>query len=487
MGRIEHKYIVALVGVFSIFMELLDTTVVNVAVPALAEEFGVESASTIQWIITGYILSLAVFIPISGWAADRFGAKRVFMFALTTFSLASLLCAFAWSIESLVAFRVLQGVGGGMLSPVAFAMVWREFPPEERSKAAGIMVMPAAIAPASGPVVGGLLVDYASWHWIFLINVPIGAIALVISALYLREHRAENPGRFDPAGFVLSGAGLAALLYALSEAGDRGFGDARVITIGTASIALLAAFVIVELRTAQPMLDVRIFGNALFRACNLAWIVTMFGGAAMIFLITLQLQAARGLSPLESGLVTFTMAIGVLFTAQPAGRLYRIIGPRRLILGGLLGCAAVTMALAMVSLDTNLWIVRGLMLLRGVAFGFVLVPLQAATYAQVPPEQTSRATALYNATSQVGSGLGVAVGAAFLTNRLSHHGAVLGDPTTAAAAISGFQDTLWIIGVLSLVGAGVALLIRDRDAAATMAAHAIVPVDGAEGARAPAR
>lgn len=485
MSRIEHKYIVALVGVFSIFMELLDTTVVNVAIPALAEEFGVQSASRIQWIITGYLLSLAVFIPISGWAADRFGAKRVFMFALTTFSVASLLCAFSWSIESLVAFRVLQGVGGGMLSPVAFAMVWREFPPEERSKAAGIMVMPAAIAPASGPVVGGLLVDYASWHWIFLINVPIGAVALIISALYLREYRAEDPGTFDPAGFVLSGAGLAAVLFALSEAGERGFDDGRVIAVGIAGVALLAAFVMVELRTAQPMLDVRILGNALFRACNLAWIVTMFGGAAMIFLITLQLQAARRLSPLESGLVTFAMAIGVLLTAQPASRLYRVIGPRRLILGGLLGCAAVTMALATVSLDTNLWIVRGLMLLRGVAFGFVLVPLQAATYAQVPPEQTGRATALYNATSQVGSGLGVAVGAAILTNRLAHHGGVLGNPATADAALSGFQDTLWVIGVLSLIGAGVALLIRDRDAAATMAPQ-IQPADGAEAARAAA-
>lgn len=258
-----------------------------------------------------------------------------------------------------------------------------------------------------------------------------------------------------------------------------------MIAIGIAGVALLTAFVIVELRTAQPMLDVRIFGNALFRACNLAWVVTMFGGASMIFLITLQLQAARGLSPFESGLVTFAMAIGVLLTAQPASRLYRAIGPRRLILGGLLGCAAVTMALATVSLDTNLWLVRGLMLLRGIAFGFVLVPLQAATYAQVPPEQTGRATALYNATSQVGSGLGVAIGAAILTNRLAHHGALLGDQAAAPAALNGFQDTLWAIGVLSLIGAGVALLIRDRDAAATMAPRAIA-IDGGEPAQAAA-
>lgn len=155
LGKVEYKYIVALVGVFSIFMELLDSTIVNVAIPDLAREFDVTSASTIGWTITGYLISLAVFIPISGWAGDRFGTKYVFMCALTVFSASSLLCALAWNIEALIGFRVMQGVGGGMLSPVAFSMVWRAFPPEERSKAAGIMVVPSAVAPASGPVVGG--------------------------------------------------------------------------------------------------------------------------------------------------------------------------------------------------------------------------------------------------------------------------------------------------------------------------------------------
>jgi len=166
LGRIEHKYIVAIVAVFAIFMELLDTTIINVAIPTLAREFNVTSASQIQWVITGYLLSLAVFIPVSGWAGDRFGTKRVFMFALATFSAASLLCAFAQNVEMLVAFRVVQGVGGGMLSPVGFSMVWRAFPPEERSKAAGIMVVPASVAPASGPVVGGLILKYLEWEWI---------------------------------------------------------------------------------------------------------------------------------------------------------------------------------------------------------------------------------------------------------------------------------------------------------------------------------
>lgn len=463
LRNVPYKYIVAMVGVFSIFMELLDTTVINVAIPTLAEEFEVSSAATIQWVITGYLLSLAVFIPISGWAGDRFGTKRVFMFALTVFTLSSLLCALAWNVQSMIAFRVMQGVGGGMLSPVAFTMVWRAFPPEERSKAAGIMVIPAAIAPASGPIVGGFLVDYVSWHWIFLVNLPIGITALLISFFYLQEHTEENPGSFDPVGFVLAGSGLASLLYGLTRAGDHGFGDSQAIAFGVAGIALLVAFALAELRIERPMVDVRILQNGLFRACNMAWIVTMFGGSAMIFLLTLELQlpVARGLSAFESGLTTFVMAIGVMLTAQPASRLYRVVGPQRLIGLGLLGCATATLLLYWVTFDTSLWTIRAIMLLRGISFGFVLVPLQAATYAQISPSETGRATALYNATSQVGSSLGVAVAASYLTSRFSHYG--------AGGALSAFQDAYLLIAGLSFAGVAVALLIRDRDAAATMA------------------
>lgn len=473
LNKVEYKYIVAIVGVFSIFMELLDTTIINVAVPDLAREFGVTSASTIQWVITGYLLSLAVFIPISGWAGDRFGTKNVFMFALLAFTGASLLCAFAWSVESLIAFRVLQGVGGGMLSPVAFSMVWRAFPPEERSKAAGIMVVPAAAAPASGPVIGGLLLKYATWHWIFLVNVPIGIAALLITFMYLRNEKQESPGRFDPAGFVLAGTGLAAVVYALAEAGNNGFTDARVLGFGIGGLAALAAFVFVELRTEQPMLDVRILTNPLFRACNLAWIVTMFGGTSMIFLLTLELQAARGLSALEAGLTTFVMAIGVMLVAQPSSRIYRVVGPRRMIMAGLTVCALVTLALTQLNLGANLWEVRALMFARGLGFGFVLVPLQAATYAQISPAQTGRATALYNATSQVASSLGVAVAASYLTSRLTHYGGQLGNPAARGAQLSAFQDGFMLMGVLSLIGVGVAFLIRDRDAASTMHASAV--------------
>lgn len=475
LRRIEYKYIVAILAVFAIFMELLDSTVVNVAIPTLGKDFDVTSPSTIQWVITGYLLSLAVFIPVSGWAGDRFGTKRVFMFALSVFTIASLLCATAWSIESLIAFRVLQGVGGGMLSPVAFATVWRAFPPEERSQAAGIMVLPAAVAPAMGPLVGGLLLKYTTWHWIFLVNIPIGVVALLISARYLREHKEQSAGRFDPLGFALSAAGLAMLIYALAEAGHRGFDDPRVIGFALPGLALLGAFVFVELHSPAPMLDVRIFKNALFRACNLAWLVTMFGFSSTIFLLTLELQAARGLSALESGLTTFPMAVGVMVMAQPASRLYRSVGPRRMILTGLIITAVSTFAFRQMDLGTNEWLIRGVMLIRGLGFGLVLVPLQAATYAGVVAKDTGRATALYNVTSQVAASLGVALAATLLTSRLSYHGAILGAPQTRDGSLSAFQDVFLVMGLIGLATVAVAFLIQDTHARGTMRRQSAQP------------
>ena len=192
ISRLDYKWIVGIVFVFGLFMDLLDMTIVNVALPKLGEDLNVnreEAASTIQWVVTGYLLSLAVFIPVSGWAGDRFGTKRIFMIALFIFTSGSLLCALAWNIESLIAFRVLQGAGGGILTPVGTAMLFRAFPPEERAKGAAILMVPMVVAPASGPVLGGYLVEYHDWRWIFLINIPVGLLGLVFAGLFLREEK----------------------------------------------------------------------------------------------------------------------------------------------------------------------------------------------------------------------------------------------------------------------------------------------------------
>lgn len=464
---IEYKYIVAIVSVFGLFMELLDATIVNVAIPTLAREFNATTTS-IEWVVTGYLLSLAVFIPVSGWAGDRFGTKRTFMFATGLFTVASLLCAAAWSIESLIVFRAMQGIGGGMLTPVGTAMVFRAFPPEERSKASGLMVIPTTVAPASGPVLGGFLIDYISWEWIFLVNVPIGVAGFVVAWRFLREHREPDPGRFDLPGFVLAATGMGTLLYALAEAGTKGWTSTEVVGFGTAGVVLLAGFVAAELRAPQPMIDVRLLKDRLFRACNAAQFVGMTGFSASLFLLPIMLQAQRGLSAFESGLTSFPMALGVMTAAQPVSRAYTRLGPRRLIAAGLVVASLTSFAFYDVDGGTNLWLVRLLMYVRGMGFGLMLVPLQAATFSTISPAMTGRASSIFSSGRMVAQSLGVAVIATVLTSRLSHHGAALGNPATRAGAFDAFQEAFVIAGIMTLVGVIAALAIRDRDAAASM-------------------
>ncbi len=431
LRRIEYKWIVGIVFVFGLFMDLLDMTIVNVAVPTLATEFHATTTS-IQWVVTGYLLSLAVFIPVSGWAGDRFGTKRVFMFALAMFVAASLLCGLAWNIETLIAFRVLQGVGGGMLTPVGTAMIFRAFPPSERAMASSLLAIPAVVAPAMGPVLGGYLVEYQNWRAIFFVNIPIGLLGLLVAGLYLREDKQENTGRLDVPGFVLSATGLASVVYALAEAGQRGFDDPRVMLFGAGGFSLLAAFALVELRTSQPMIDVRLFKNRLFRAANTVQLMGQAGLGGALFLLPLFLQLERGMTPLESGLTTFPQAIGVVTMVQPAGRLYRRYGPRRMMMAGTIGTALSSLMLALVGLETDAWWIRMIMLFRGWSFALMLIPLQTATFATIASEDTGRASAIFNAVRQVAASFGVALMATTLTNRLAHHDAILGNPLTSA-------------------------------------------------------
>ncbi|MCE7928375.1 MAG: multidrug efflux MFS transporter [Dehalococcoidia bacterium] len=465
--RIEYKYIVAVVVVFGLFMELLDMTIVNVAIPGLAREFGA-SATSIEWVITGYLLALAAFIPISAWSGSRFGTKRSFVFALATFTLGSLLCATAWNSESLIAFRILQGMGGGMAAPVGTTLLFHAFPPEERSRASALLAVPASVAPASGPVLGGYLVEYQSWEWIFLINVPIGVVGTLAAIFLLKEYREEDARRLDLPGFVLSATGLASLLYGLAEAGQHGFDDRNVLLFGLGGLALLALFVVVELRTRQPLIDVRIFRNRLFSACAGVQMAGMAGFAGALFLLPIFLQMQQGLSPFESGLATFPQALGVLMLAPLTARLYPRIGPQRLMLAGAVGGSLTTFVFMRMDMETTAWWVRGVMLARGMTFALMLVPLQTATFATITSAKLGEASALFNIVRQVASSLGVALLATVLTNRLIAHHAMLGNPRTSDGAVMAFQDAFLVAGGLALLGIVAALFISDREAAPTM-------------------
>ena len=469
LGKLEYKWQVGIVFVGALFMDLLDITVTNVAIPTLATEFDA-STTTIEWVITGYLLSLAVFIPISGWLGDRFGTKLVFVSALSLFIVSSLLCGLAWDVESLIAFRVLQGAGGGMLTPVGTTMLFRAFPPSERAAASAVLAIPITVAPALGPLLGGYLVEYQDWRWIFFINVPIGLVGLLLAVALLREERMENAGSLDLPGFVLGATGLVAVVYALAEAGAHGFGDPKVLVFGLGGLAILGLFTLVELRAREPMLDVRLLTDKLFGACNF---VQLIGNAAMMgafFLLPLFLQAQKGLSPLESGLVTFPMAIGVAMMAGPASKLYPVVGPRKMMIIGFAGQMVLTMALALIEYDTNdLWI-AGNMFARGLFFGLLIIPIQAATFATIRPEDTGRASSIFSVGRQVASSLGVAVMATALTNRLAFHDAVLGSPATMDGALLAFHDAFLFGGALIILGILACFLIDDEKAAQATAA-----------------
>src|ERR1700760_4186413 len=226
--RINPKIAVSVVFVSAMFMAIMDITIVNVALPQLAHDFHV-SPDNIDSVVVGFLVSLAVFIPASGWLGDKFGMKKILLTALLIFTGASALCGLSQSLTQLVIFRILQGVGGGMLTPVGMALLFRTFPPAERVRASRILILPTAFAPALGPVLGGLLVTDASWRWVFYVNVPIGIAAFTFGALFLHEHKEEDAGKFDGGGFVLAGAGLAGLMYALSEGPSKGWGSTPIL------------------------------------------------------------------------------------------------------------------------------------------------------------------------------------------------------------------------------------------------------------------
>jgi EmrB/QacA subfamily drug resistance transporter len=464
-GRtLPYKYIVAMVYVVALFLDILDVTIVNVAIPELGRTFATENA---EWIVLGYTLSLAVWIPVSGWLGDRFGTKRVFMFAFGAFVAGSLACALAQSIEQLIAFRVLQGVGGGMLTPVGVAMLFRAFPPAERAKASTYIMIPTLLAPALGPILGGLLVTHASWRWIFLINVPIGVFGLWFGMRYLREQREPSVGRFDLPGFLLSGAALALVVYALSEGPRQGWSSTPVLVTLLVGLACGVAMVWVETHVDHPMLALRLFANRIFRQCNVVSALSTMSFLGLLFVMPLYLQLLRGQSPLTSGLTTFPQAFGVLISSLFAGRLYARIGPRRLMAGGLFMAGLVIAMFIGIDQHTSLWSIRLMMFARGLCMGFAFVPMQAASYATIAPADNGRASAIFSTQRQVAVSIGVAVLASVLASYMS----LSQPPTTPEAiadALTGYRVAFGLATAFALLGALAAWFIRDSDAAPTM-------------------
>ncbi len=465
IASIEYKWLVATAFVFGIFIDLLDITIVNVALPTLGREFNT-SSSNLEWIVTGYLLSLAIWIPASGWLGDRVGTKKVFMFALATFTFGSVLCAFAWSLESMVAFRIVQGIGGGMLTPVGNTMLFRAFPPHERAQASIVLTVPTVIAPALGPVLGGFFVDYMSWHWIFLVNVPIGIVGFIFCWAFVREEKGEVTTPFDIPGFVLSGGGLALLLFALSRGAVDGWTSTIVLGTGLTGLAMAVALVVVELKTPHPMLDLRLLSDRMFRSANVVFFTMMGGMMGVVFLLPLFLQNLRGLSAMDTGLLLMPQAVAVAVFAPLAGKLFFKIGPRRMLAASLVIFAVSSAMFLAIDLETNLLWLLPIMILRGLAMAFTFIPLQAAAFATIKPQDTGMASSIFNTNRQVASSIGVAILATVLAERTTHHIASSG--SAAQGGLLGFHDAFLASAILAVVGIAFALMIKDEDAAASM-------------------
>ncbi|HSZ36327.1 MAG TPA: MDR family MFS transporter [Acidimicrobiales bacterium] len=462
--RLNQKIVVGAVFVSAMFMNIMDITIVNVALPTIGRDFHIEPTA-VDGVVIAYLVSLAVFIPASGWLGDRFGGKRVLLVAIAVFTLGSVLCGLAQDMTQLVAFRVLQGAGGGMMAPVGMAMLFRVFPPAERVRAASILTVPTTMAPAIGPVLGGLLVTSLSWRWVFFVNLPLGILAITFGALFLERMSTTDPGRLDLRGWVLGGAGLGLLMYGVSTGPIDSWSSTSVIVSCAVGTALLAVFAIVELRTRQPMVDLHLLSGRLFRSTSLIMFVAAAAFLGMLYLIPLYFQDARGLTPLQSGLSTFPEAFGVMIGAQFASRLiYPRVGPRRHITAGLLGLAASTLVLTQITVTTNLWLIRGIMFVLGWMMAQVMVPNQAASFAMITTDSMGRASTFFNTMRQVGSATGVAILSTVLIG--------VGSATASGGAVkpdmTAYHLAFFTSALFALVGVVFSLRIHDSDAAETI-------------------
>jgi len=461
---ISPKVSTSIIFIAAMFISIMDGTIVNVALPSLSQQFHMAGTS-IDIVVVAYLVSLSVIIPVSGWMGDRWGTKRVFLSVLSLFSLASALCGLAWNIEALVFFRALQGLAGGALIPVGTAILYRTFPPSERIRLSSILMIPTVIAPATGPVIGGFFVDQLSWRWIFYVNVPVGIAACIFGLIFLQEYKEPQAGRFDLPGFVLAGVGLALTMYALSEGSSFGWLTPGILGSIIVGVLLLVIFVIVELRTREPMVDLKLFSNRIFRTCNLDSLFGAAGFLGVLFVAPLYLQEGRGVSALVSGLTTFPESIGVVLSMQLVARLYPRIGPRRLTIGGLLWVAIMISLLCFMGDTTSLWFMRVVIFLTGAGMAYMFLPMQTAAFASITSAGMGRATAMYNVQWQ----LGIAFGIAVMSTVLSIVGLTrLGTTGVAVPDLTAYHVAFAVAAVLVLIGVVIALKVQDKDALATM-------------------
>jgi EmrB/QacA subfamily drug resistance transporter len=416
IDRIKNPALQVTIIILGVFMAILDTSVVNVAIPKMETALDA-TTDQIQWVVTGYMLVLGMLIPISGWLTDKFGSKRVFMFALTTFTIGSALCGAAWNLDSIITFRIIQAIGGALMQPVAMSMIFRIYPPERRGTVMGVFGIAMMAAPAFGPAISGYLVEYWSWRYIFYLNVPIGIVAVILGLLRMHEFPHEAKGKFDAWGFLFSVIGFGSLLYGFNEVPSNGWGSTEVVSFLTVGVICLITLVIVELRVKHPMIRLEVFKNYQF---NLSLItvsilsISMFVG---IFFLPLYLQNIRGFSAIRTGLFMTPAALTSAIIMPISGKLFDRVGPRPLGFVGLIIVTFATLGFTKLGLDTSSNTIQWLYIFRNAGVSMAMMPLMTAGMNSVSFELTSQATAMNNTVRQVTASLGTAILTTYMTTQ----------------------------------------------------------------------
>jgi len=453
--RIDPKVLkTAGVLIFGLLAVVFDTTIVGVALHSLAADLHT-TVATVQWVATAYLLALGMTVPLSTWATARFGGKRVWLFSLVVFLAGSVAASAAWNAPALIAGRVVQGIGGGLMMPVMTTLIVRAAGGRLLGRVTAIISLPALLGPILGPLVGGLILTHLSWRWMFWINIPFGVAGLVLAARFLEPDEPASRPRLDVVGLALLAPGIAAVLLGLSEAADGGFAHAGVLVPLLAGVALVAGFTGYAARRTDPLVDLRLFAH---RPTSAGSAVLFFSGFALygaLFLLPLFYQQVRGASPLDAGIALIPQGIGALASRSLAGALTDRLGPRIVAVTGFVIVAAATLPFAFADAHANPWALAGVLLLRGAGLGAVTVPVMAVAYLGLDREQVAHASALVRIAQQIGGSFGTAVLAVLL-----QAAATGSDPATA------FRGTFWWATGFAVLAALLALTLPGRNEAA---------------------
>ncbi|MFC3789208.1 MDR family MFS transporter [Paenibacillus sp. GCM10012307] len=474
--RIRSILIPLIAIIAGVFMVVLDTTAMNVALTTLVKDFN-SSLTTLQWVVTGYMLAQATVIPLSGWLSDRFGAKTVFLSAIVLFTIGSILCATPSSAEWLIVFRVIQGLGGGSVIPVAMAYVYKLSPANKVGVVMGIMGIPVLFAPAIGPVLSGWLVEYHSWRWIFLINIPIGIICLIIGMSKLPKVERTQVAGIDKLGILLGPLAFAALSYGVTQGADSWTSAKTLGGLGIGAVALVL-FVIVELRSKTPLLELRVLRSIDFSAGILVQWIAQFALYGGLFLMPQFLQQARGFGAFDTGLTILPQAIASAIVMPIAGMLFDKIGVRWLVVGGLGLVSTALYLYSHVSLTTESRDIILPLMMCGAGMGLIVMPMNTHLLNKAPRDLVNRVTSLTNSMQQVISSLAISTLVTLLTSRVAARALEMKESAAATGANSatpspdavelatrtvmtqGFGDTFYIMMFVAIGGGLLGLLLR---------------------------